>query len=349
MESSPCAHNATDDAALVVMGAVGGAATVACVPVVLLVLVLKLYKQLVYRLALYLVLSALTFSAATVLHVAQIPFLQRSNYTFNAHLCQAAAFLTTYTLWTKVLFMLCVTVHLFTYSVFFKNFKKLEAAYVAMSLIVPLLVSAVPLATGSYGPVGEWCWIASRKDNCFASKDLRGYAGMLALWFVPTSLVLVASNGLTVAMVAVLYRRARSGESPVHKAQQMRLLKHMLPSAVYPLSFLLLFLPTAARHIYEETTNSANAVLIFADGSCTAGYGLVAALILLWHILLVLWSRRRWLKNRIFDRTDFTANQAPSCPATVISDSINYTTPQTDDRTVFITPHESTIDEWVHN
>ena len=354
---SACVQNATKDAAVIVMGAVGGAGIIVCIPVLILVVALKLYKQLVYRLALYLVLSALTFSVVTVLHVAQIPFLESVNHSFDDKLCQAAVFLSTYTLWVKVLFMLCVAIHLFAYSVCFKNLKKLEVTYVIMSLTIPLVVSSVPLVTGSYGPAGEWCWIANWRDNCFKMDYPIGYAEQLTLWFVPTSVLLLVSNGLVIAMVTVLCRRVYRGESLIHK-KQYRALRHILPTAVYPMSFFVLFLPTVARRIYEENVNGARGayeVLVFVDGFCTAAYGLVAAVTLLWHILVVVWSRRRKvvgaLKNLqkrnkqvpVYGSVT-TLGDAPS----VFSASINISESEDGAPTVFIVPPESEVDRLLH-
>eukprot|EP00731_Ephydatia_muelleri_P015040 Em0008g760a len=364
-ESSPatiatCTPNATDDAAVIVVGSVGGAAMVVCIPVLILVVALKLYKQLVYRLALYLVLSALMFSVVTVLHVAQIPFLKSGNHSFDDKLCQAAAFLSTYTLWVKVLLMLCVAIHLFAYSVCFKNLKKLEATYVVMSLTVPLAVSSVPLATGSYGPAGEWCWIVNWRDNCFAMKDPIGYAEQLALWFVPTSILLLVSNGLMIAMLVVLYRRVHRGESPLHREQYRKALRHILPTAVYPMSFLVLFLPTVARRISEENSQGArDTALVFADGFCTAAYGLVAALTLLWHILVVVWSRRQKALEALKKRQKLikqgpvygavaTLNSEFSDVPSVLGASINCSESTEDAHTVYVVPPESEVDRRIH-
>ena len=283
-------HCTNTSVALIAMGAVGGTATIVCIPVVVLVIALKLYRQLVYRLTLYLVMSALMFGLVCVLHLAQLPFIERGNHSFNNNLCLAAAFLSSYTLWVKFLFMLCVAIHLFAYSVCFKNLKKLEVAYVILSLTAPGIVSAVPFITSSYGPAGEWCWIKDNLADECSSRYHIGYIEQLALWFVPILVLLLISNGLMIAMVTVLQCRVCLGETPVHKEQYKKALKHILPTVVYPISSIFLFLPTIVRR--EIDTKVPNALDV-TDGVCTAGYGLVAALTLLWHILIVICSRRR--------------------------------------------------------
>ena len=347
--SADCNQNATDVVALIAMGAVGGTATIVCIPVVVLVIALKLYRQLVYRLTLYLVMSALMFGLVCVLHLAQLPFIERGNHSFNNNLCIAAAFLSSYTLWVKSLFMLCVAIHLFAYSVCFKNLKKLEAAYVILSLTAPGVVSAIPFITRSYGPAGEWCWIVNSKDSCYltVALDRTGYTEELALWFIPTSLLLVFSNGLMIAMVIVLQRRVCLGETPILKEQYKKALKHMLPTVVYPISYFVLFLPTIARRDEHSRSQKVTYALIVADGVCTAGYGLVAALTLLWHIVMVIWLKRRRaapLQMKIVEGKVYGAVAVNPEFITPSEASINCTEETDGCPTDFAAPYESEVD-----
>ena len=64
-----------DRVALAIIGVIGGVASLLCGAAILLVVVLKLYKQLVYRMSLYLVSSAFAFGIVNIIHLVQLPIL----------------------------------------------------------------------------------------------------------------------------------------------------------------------------------------------------------------------------------------------------------------------------------
>ena len=135
---------------LIIFGSTGGAGVIVCMVSILLVFVKKLYKKLVYRLALYQVLSSLLFST---LEVLQLVF---RNYHRNPEVyrpfCLAVAFLDLWSMWMKLCFAVSITFHLFCSAMCSRDMTKYELAYVLTSLLlVPLPVSIVPFVTNSYG------------------------------------------------------------------------------------------------------------------------------------------------------------------------------------------------------
>ena len=111
-----------------------------CLDVTLiLVCVLELHKTLVYRLAMYQVLSAMGFSilriaAAVSLFICNIDYLL---VVITALLLGSMVM--------KLMFTVWIVVHLFALAVFRKKLQRLEPLYVASSLLIPLMVTAVIL------------------------------------------------------------------------------------------------------------------------------------------------------------------------------------------------------------
>ena len=86
-----------------------GVSVVVCLVAAILVLLLKLYGKLVYRLALYQVLSALAMASVEALQVVLINYEKSPNNYPIRRFCTAIGFLVQYTIWMKLLFTMWVT------------------------------------------------------------------------------------------------------------------------------------------------------------------------------------------------------------------------------------------------
>ena len=109
---------------LVAVSSTGMVSMICCLTAVLMVVLLRLYKKFVYRLALYQVLAALFFSYCLSIQLMAYDYDSTSEYSRIS--CKAVGFLTQYSICVKVIFSACLTFHLFLLVVFFKNFQKLE-------------------------------------------------------------------------------------------------------------------------------------------------------------------------------------------------------------------------------
>ena len=125
-------------------------------------------------LALYHVITGLLSGMACVLEAVSILYYDRPDSDDPPSACIAIAFTIQYCVWMKLCFTFWVTFHLFSYAVCYRNLKRLELLYVLTSLIIPMIVSVIPLATGSYGLAGSWCWIRT----CTGSSAEK-YAGLV--------------------------------------------------------------------------------------------------------------------------------------------------------------------------
>lgn len=272
------------------LGVIGGFAAVLCFAAVILVLVLKLYRQLVYRLALYQVLAALVFGLACVI---ELPLID-SYYDPAAYhsLCITAACIVLFALWLKLLFTLGVTFHLFCFVILHRNMKFFEVPYVVFSLILPLVVSVIPLATNSYGPAGAWCWIKNWEDDCPSKVFEGGVIQQFVLWYCPALAVLIVNSmaviGMTVFLGRRAYRRSQGG------SQYKRAVNQMLPLAAYPVIFCLLLVPTLASRAYGASPRAMPSVgFIITDAVCSSAYSLLASISLIVHVVVIMRLQRK--------------------------------------------------------
>ena len=181
--------------------------------------------------------------------------------------CLTFAFFAQYAVWVEIAFTVCLTLHLFCLSVFYKNMAKCERAYVLCSLLVPLALAIVPFITSSYGPAEVWCWIQNWKsenntNNTNMSRDFTGDVEQFVLLYGPAFAILVACSGAAIAMGLILACRAFNNVAmPITSGQQQhqQLLKQLLPIIVYPILFFLFFLVPFTNRIYTTQTSTSPA------------------------------------------------------------------------------------------
>eukprot|EP00731_Ephydatia_muelleri_P035961 Em0185g1a len=192
-----CQEGEEDDPPLVprlALAVANGVSVLVCLLAAILLCCLKLYKKIVYRLALYQVLSALAMASVG----AAMGVVSINSSIIHGRVCTAIGFLGVYTEWTKLLFTMWVTFHLFCFAVLHKNLKKLEVLYVVTSLLVPALIAILPLVTHTYGlnSDGNACYIYANTSVAFIER--------LALWDGPAMLMLIAASTAMVVMVTKL-------------------------------------------------------------------------------------------------------------------------------------------------
>ena len=236
-----------------------------CLLAAILVFVLKLHRRLVYRLALYQVLASLFFAMAEMLQIIFINYNQ--NPDVYGRLCTALGWFVMYTRWGKLLFTAWVTLHLFSFAVLHKNPKKLEALYVATSLVVPAVIAVVPLTTSTYGlsPSYSYCYIYVQNSNASRQTML---IERFVLWDAPAMVILLIASLAMVAMVIkighLLHYRKIKYEQLSDNDQFWRALKELLPLSAFPDLFLIFVIPTLTFHIYLTQGSPEDTVLAIA-------------------------------------------------------------------------------------
>ena len=267
-----------------------------CLLAAILVIILKLYKKVVYRLALYQVLASLILATVTALQSV----LAIVNYSkvFHGRVCVAMGYLTLYSNWMKLLFTMWVTFHLFCFAVLHKNLKKLEVLYVVTSLLIPAVIACVPLITKTYGRNlnGAYCYIYAEDDSTSSASIER-----FALWDGPAVIILLAASTAMVVMVIKLTGRVclRSKYEPITDGDQFwKALKQLLPLAAFPILFLMLEIPLVIFHVYATQSSTPNEALQISSIVFLSLWGMASGGTLLIHICVVrYWTKRRQCRN----------------------------------------------------
>ena len=259
---------------------INGFSVLICLLATSLVCALKLYKKLVYRLALYQVLSAMALSVMNTWQFI-IFVLYTKNPDVYGQVCVAVGWLVVYSQWMKLLFTTWVTFHLFCFAVLHKNTKKLELLYVISSLLLPAVIAFIPLITRSYGNNGV-CYIYSPNDS-----DHAAYVQTLVLWDGPAAFILVAASAAMIAIVAKLsfvvcwnYRY----EPITEGIQFRRAVKHLLPLTAFPILLIVFMIPGIVYDVNSLWATDLQLPLLLATSIRIPLWSLSTGVTLLVHI-----------------------------------------------------------------
>ena len=272
---------------LVLMSSVGVACVLLCLIAVAMVLILRLYKSIVYRLASYQVCTALLYGVVCGLEIMSFKLVkQTSSYGW---FCQATAFLMNFLPWVKLMFTAWISVHLFFFVVFYVNLKRCEVLYVISALVVPLVITTVPFATRSYGPAGAWCSIQQWKENCPLNISKEGVIEVFVLWYGPASAVLVLNSIAVVVILIVLVKRACKKSQGEKWQQHKEALNQSLPLLAYPITYTLLLVVPLTNRAYGAQSHSGTVdyTLLTLTGTLIPLWGLSAGVAHLVHILVM--------------------------------------------------------------
>ena len=265
---------------------------ITCLVTLTLVCALKLHKKLVYRLAMYQVVSAIEFSILWIVAALYTIAILRFSVTillFSDHTHQRVVFeaLLLGSMVMKVMFTVWIMIHLFALAVYHKNLQRLEPLYVASSLLIPVMVTVVLLAVGVL------------TKHYMISKYLCLIEDIM---YTITFAVLVVMSCLIVTMGAVLCYRAYRRRNLVlseYEKQHKKALCEMLPLLLYPILFLLLTMPIFGFSVIDLTGNyflgQKNG---FAFIMCAPMWSFSTSLLFIFHLCAVRHIRKRRQKNR---------------------------------------------------
>lgn len=270
--------------------AVSGA--VVCAVAIILAAILKLHKQLIYRLAMYQVSSSLAFGLSSIFDIIQLPILLHGeSHDVCLPLCLAAAFVSTYTLLVRLAFTVIMTCHIFVFAVCYKNMKRLEVCYVVAALTVPALMAGVPFLTSTYGPQGRgqpWCWIQLDDTSCPPRPLRAGTIEMFGLYFGPVFVGLAAMSLLIVVMISVLaYRTFRRQQDAL---KNKVLIQQTSALMAYPVLYCLILAIPISHNAYDTLVpgeHRGDVIWDYVDEVASGGAILTAGLALLIHIIVL--------------------------------------------------------------
>lgn len=284
----------------------GTVAIIMCLIAVTCLVRLKLLQKVVYRLALYQVLCAMAYG---VTFVAQMSAFIAYGHPITGPMCTAVGYAVLYMEWVKLLLTVWSLFHLFCFSVLYRDMKKCEKTYILTTLGVPMLVAIVPLATGSYGQSGAWCWIKNAResvDNCTAEVDVTGVVEQFALWYAPAFVALLMESVLVSVILLKLFvrfspsnKRVRETKFLIAEEHYKKALAQMLPLMMYPVIFCALVVPPLIYRVYGASGLAPKASLLTVVLFCFSGWSLVAAIALMVHITVVVRYRyQKWKKRQ---------------------------------------------------
>lgn len=336
------------NAVIYILGGGGVFSTLICVIALLITLYYRLYKRFVHRLVVYQILSAIIFSLVCS---AEFSFL---NYDGSSSimriLCGAVGFLIIVTIEIKFLITFWLTFYLFMFAVFSKDLCHLEPLYVITSVGIPILFDWIPFVNGLYGPVGGWCSLKNWEGDCVKEMMLLGTIEQYAFVYVPGAVLFLIDHIMIIVTIAVLLYRSycrpvkvTAEHDPLLERQaekQKKAFKEILPLILYPIIFLILFLPSVIQRSYGAFVPETERYSLLVLQAATAPlWGLFVGILVIIHV-------------GILKCCGFTIDQKP---ARHIAPTVEYkviehnpvftvdTLASTDARTYYSVPQESDL------
>ena len=249
---------------------------------VIFVCVLKLHKTLVYRLALYQVLSAMGFSVVWIA-VGAFTLLSADNYYNVVNVTSWFEALLLGSAFIKLMFTVWIVIHLFALAVFHKNLQRLEPLYVVSSLLVPLIVTATLLGMNL---------TPSRLQEACGLREEVVYSIIFS--------VLVLISLFIVVMGTILCHRACRRRSLVlseYDKQHKKALYEMLPLLLYPILFLLLTTPIFVYDVLFDAYYYSESSIYGMFAICAPLWSFTTSLLLIFHLCVVRHVRKQNLQQ----------------------------------------------------
>ena len=200
-----------------------------------------------------------------------------------------------YAQWTKLLFTMWLTFHLFCFAVLHKNLKRLEVLYVVTSLVVPAVIACVPLTNHSYAS-SEICYISGPTNDSHHV----GLIEKVALWDAPAMIILLAASTAMITMViklvsskSQLYVHVHVYEPITDGDQVTKALKQLLPLVVFPILFFIFIIPLLVYDIYTARNPDHYPMLLIIISVFDPMWTLSSGVALLVHISVARYLSRK--------------------------------------------------------
>ena len=170
--------------------------------IVSLIVLFKKWRFFTQRLVLYLAVSVILESVATIIH--RVDYKNETS-EFYVRFCQFSAFVEHNTSWIELMAVVSITLYIFVCAVFSKRTDRFELLYVFFIFFFPLLFNWIPFTVDAYGRAGAWCWIKSEDIYTCNSTNLPGQILQFVLWYVPLYVILIILIGLYVTILAKIH------------------------------------------------------------------------------------------------------------------------------------------------
>ena len=165
--------------------------------IVSLIVLFKKWEFFSQRLILYLAVSVILESVATIIH--RVDYNDETS-DFYVRFCQFSAFMEHNTSWMELMAVVSITLYIFVCAVFGKRTNRFELVYLFFIFLFPLLFNWIPFTVNAYGRAGAWCWI--RNEDIFTCEAIvAGQILQFVLWYVPLYVILIILIALYLAIL----------------------------------------------------------------------------------------------------------------------------------------------------
>ena len=259
---------------------------------VVLVPAFRLHRLLVYRLALYQVISA-----ALCLVVPALATFNPASNDLDVQFAVGVSLLS-----LKLLLTLWINFHLFVLSVCHKNLKRFELLYVGSSIIVAVVICILTQRAAKN--------VDTYNNNISNASDISYH--LLNKEFISlisvASFLLLPSYTLILVMVVTLCCRAIKGNwiASVNQKQHKKVLYEMMPLLIYPVLYLLLMVPILSYMLVDVEVHSFSTLIIFYKCFNAAIFLLPinSSCALIIHVSIVLYNTKRKAKQQYRSGSD---------------------------------------------
>ena len=175
---------------------------ICCLFTLTLILIFKKYAFRTQRLVLYLIISVFLYSIARIITdgSASVLFDNRPLCITLAFVCQFMALCILSSVW-------CILLELYVTGVLMRGLRRLEWAY-PFVILLPALVTIIPIITNSYGPTEATCEIQGY-DFRKCTRNVPGLVLHAVIWWVPAYLTIFAGSVGYIITVVCLTRKSR--------------------------------------------------------------------------------------------------------------------------------------------
>ncbi len=268
----------------------GGLGVVVCLVGLTVILCLRAYKTFLQRLVLYLNIAGIFHSVSSVLQVVSI-VLNKSSNQYDG-VCATVGFFQMYMVWVIELLVFFMSLHLFLLAVSDRQRKgikgNLEPSTIAISILLPLAISSVPLITHTYSSSVAWCWI---KESGDIDKNKTGLKEQITLWFVPSILLTTADYCMNATTLCIVFRQRKKARVPLRHKQA---LKDTLPLLLYPVLLqILTCVGMVNRILLDKCKYHKNDTLWWISAVIVPLRSIVIVLTFVFHTTVLRWRRRK--------------------------------------------------------
>ena len=220
--------------------------------IVSLIVLFKKWRFFTQRLVLYLALSVIFESLATIIHRVDY---ENERSEFYVRFCQFSAFVEQNTSWIELMAVVSITLYVFVAAVFSKRTDRFEWLYVFFIFFFPLTFNWIPFTVDAYGRAGAWCWIHSEDIYACNSTNVPGQILQFVLWYVPLYVILIILIALYVTILVKIHwydprKYKMSNDNHASKQDHQEMSKEIQSLLWYPFIYFMINLIPLINRIH---------------------------------------------------------------------------------------------------